>query len=91
MCKYVIFYCPLYHTSEHLSVREMRLEHAYNQEDLSRLEGIFLAFSALVAAANTRSLLTYTGVANLTGLPNAGAVMAAAVGRPLGVFLQCLP
>ena len=44
----------------------------------------YLAFSALVAAANSRSLLTYTGIANLTGLSNKGSRMASEVGQLLG-------
>jgi hypothetical protein len=44
----------------------------------------FLAYSALVAAAHSRSLLTYAGIAHLTGLPTKGSVMAKEVGHLLG-------
>jgi hypothetical protein len=43
-----------------------------------------LAHAALVMAANSRSLCTYTGIAELTGLPNKGHQMISTVGRLLG-------
>lgn len=44
----------------------------------------FLAYSALVAAAHSRSLLTYAGIAHLTGLPTRGQDMANKVGHLVG-------
>jgi hypothetical protein len=43
-----------------------------------------LAYSALIAAAHSGGLLTYEGIARLTGLPVRGAAMANRVGRLIG-------
>ena len=44
----------------------------------------FLAHSALVTAAHSRSLLTYAGIAHLTGLPTQASSMAKQVGHLVG-------
>jgi len=43
-----------------------------------------LAYSALIMAAHSRSMLTYTGIARLAGLAQAGNPMATQVGRLVG-------
>lgn len=43
-----------------------------------------LAYSALVLAAHSRSMITYAGIARLTGLPATGNPMAKEVGRLVG-------
>ena len=43
-----------------------------------------LAYSALIAAAHNIEMLTYEGIARLTGLPQRGAAMAGLVGQLLG-------
>jgi hypothetical protein len=44
----------------------------------------FLAYAALVLAAHSRSFLTYTGIARLTGLPEKGGRLQQTVGQLLG-------
>lgn len=46
-----------------------------------------LAHAALVLAAHSRSFLTYTGIAELTGLPDIAGQMSQAVGQLLGGWL----
>jgi hypothetical protein len=43
-----------------------------------------LAYSALIAAAHSGAMVTYEGIARLTGLPERGSAMAKAVGRLVG-------
>ena len=43
-----------------------------------------LAYSALIAVAHSRGMLTYEGIAHLTGLPERGATMAKLVGHLVG-------
>jgi hypothetical protein len=43
-----------------------------------------LAHAALVLAANSRSFLTYTGIARLTGLPEVAGQLGQTVGHLLG-------
>ena len=43
-----------------------------------------LAYSALIAAAHSSGMLTYEGIARLTGLPARGPAMANRVGRLVG-------
>ena len=43
-----------------------------------------LAHAALVLAAHSRSFLTYTGIAQLTGLPDTGNRLQQTVGQLLG-------
>ncbi len=44
----------------------------------------FLAFAALINAAHSRGLLTYTGIAHLTGLSPVGQSMGKQVGHLIG-------
>ena len=43
-----------------------------------------LAYATLIIAAHNAQMLTYEGIAKLTGLPKVGAAMAAQVGQLLG-------
>jgi hypothetical protein len=43
-----------------------------------------LAYSALIAAAHSRNLCTYTGIAHLTGLTPKGSAMGKQVGHLVG-------
>lgn len=43
-----------------------------------------LAYAALIMAAHSSGMLTYEGIAILTGLPKRGAAMASRVGRLVG-------
>lgn len=43
-----------------------------------------LAYSALISAAHSGGMITYAGIARLTGLPDKGSVMAGRVGHLLG-------
>ena len=43
-----------------------------------------LAYSALIAAAHSGGMLTYEGIARLTGRPARGAAMAGRAGRLVG-------
>lgn len=43
-----------------------------------------LAYSALIGVAHSRGMLTYEGIAHLTGLPERGNTMAKLVGHLVG-------